>query len=94
MDNIKLCGMLTMLERRDAIQRIFNRIEKKICTKLMFNKARCKALLGNLQHKYRLGREWIESSPEVKDLGILINGKLSMSWYFMVASQLHQQNCI
>lgn len=81
MDDTKLYGMLTMLERRVAIQRILSRLKKTTSAKLMFNKAKCKTLhLGNRRHKYRLGREWTKSSSEVKDLGILIDGKLSMSW--------------
>jgi len=27
---------------------------------------------GNPKHKYRLGRKWIETSPEEKDLGVLV----------------------
>jgi len=43
------------------------------CVNLMkFNRAKRKVLhvrRDNLKHKYRLGREWIESTPEEKDLG-------------------------
>jgi len=31
--------------------------------------------LGNLKHKYRLDREWIESNPEEKDFRVLIDQK-------------------
>ncbi|GAB0208167.1 mitochondrial enolase superfamily member 1 [Grus japonensis] len=61
-NDTKLCGVVDMLEGRDAIQRDLDRLE-------------------------RLGREWIESSPEEKDLGVLIDEKLNMSRQFALAAQ-------
>jgi len=72
-NDTKLCGAVDTLEGRDAIQRDLGRIKRWACTKLMkSNKAKTKVLhmsQGNLNHKYRLSGEWIERSPEEKDLG-------------------------
>ena len=37
------------------------------------SKAKCKVLhMGNPKHTYRLGREWLKSSPEEKDFTVLV----------------------
>ncbi|GAB0179148.1 cAMP-dependent protein kinase inhibitor alpha [Grus japonensis] len=72
-NNTKLCGVVDTLEGRDAIQRDLDRLERWArANRMKFNKAKCKVLhMGrcNPKHNYRLGREWIESSPEEKVLG-------------------------
>ncbi|GAB0190837.1 mitochondrial enolase superfamily member 1 [Grus japonensis] len=85
-DDTKLCGVVDMLEGRDAIQRDLDRLERWAYTNLMmFNKAKCS-----------LGREWIGSSPEEKDLGVLVDETLNITQQCVLAAQKanHILGCI
>jgi len=71
-NNTKLCAANDTLEGRDAVQRDPDRLEMWAYPNLMrIHKAKRNILhmgQGNPKNKYRLGREWIESSREEKDL--------------------------
>ncbi|GAB0204730.1 triadin [Grus japonensis] len=83
-DDTKLCGVVNTLEGRDAIQRDLDRLERWSHANVMkFSTAKCKVLhvaWVSPKHSYRLGGEWIESSPEKNDLEVLVAKKLNMSW--------------
>ena len=70
-----LSGATDMLEGRDAIQRDMDRLERWAYANLMkFNKCKVPHLdLGSPKHRYRLDSEWLESSPEQKDLVLSVD---------------------
>ncbi|XP_061230373.1 uncharacterized protein LOC133223575 [Neopsephotus bourkii] len=83
-DDTKLCGSVDTLEGRNAIQRDLNTLVMWADANLMtFNHDKCKVLhldWSNPTNSYRLGREEIQSIPAEKDLGVLVNEKMNMSW--------------
>ncbi|PKU44202.1 hypothetical protein llap_5498 [Limosa lapponica baueri] len=82
-DDTKLGGLANTPEGCATIQCDLNRLQSWTEKNLVrFNKGKCRVLhLGrkNPRHQYRLGLDLLQSTIEEKDLGVLVDSKLSMS---------------
>ena len=57
---------------------------------MKFNKSKCHILhleRSNTGNKYKLGEEWLESSPAERHLGVLVNSRLNMSQQCALAAK-------
>jgi len=82
-DDTELGGVPDTPEGCAATQRDLDRLESWVQTNLMkFNKGKCRVLhLGrnNPMHLYSLGVDLLESSSVERDLGVLVDDRLTMS---------------
>ncbi|KAK4832293.1 hypothetical protein QYF61_021692 [Mycteria americana] len=90
-DDTELGGSANFLEGQEALQRDLDRLEHwAIINGMKFNKSKCQILnLGwsNTGHKYKLGEEWLESSPAERDLGVLVDSRLNMGQQCALAAK-------
>ncbi|KAK4810682.1 hypothetical protein QYF61_007482 [Mycteria americana] len=95
-DDNKVGGAFDSLEGQEALQRDLDRLEHwAIINGMKLNKSKCRILhLGwsNAGHKYKLGEEWLESSPAERDLGVLVDSRLLLSQWCALAAK--RANCI
>ncbi|KAJ7402743.1 rna-directed dna polymerase from mobile element jockey-like [Pitangus sulphuratus] len=99
-DDTKLGGAVDSLEEQEALKRDLDRLEHwSLIIGMKFNKSKCQILhLGwrDAGGKYRLGEEWLESSPEERDMGVLADRRLTRSQQCALADKRanHVLGCI
>ncbi|KAK4826225.1 hypothetical protein QYF61_006266 [Mycteria americana] len=90
-DDTKLGGAADSLKGQEASQRDLHRLEHwAIINGMKLNKNKCQILhVGRSKagHKSKLGDEWLESSPEERGLGVLVDRRLKRSQQCALAAK-------
>ncbi|KAK4826943.1 hypothetical protein QYF61_012792 [Mycteria americana] len=99
-DDTKLGGAADSLEGQEALQRDLDRLEHwAIINGMKLNRTKCQILhLGQNKtgNKYKLGEEWLKSSPAERCLGVLVDRRLKRSQQCALAAKRanHILGCI
>ncbi|KAK4826389.1 LOW QUALITY PROTEIN: hypothetical protein QYF61_008060, partial [Mycteria americana] len=78
-DDTKLGGSVDLLEGRKVLQRDLDRLDRWAKANCM-SAGSCTWATATPWQRYRLGEECLESCLAEKDLGVLVNSRLNMSW--------------
>ncbi|KAF4796588.1 hypothetical protein TURU_083014 [Turdus rufiventris] len=88
-DDTQVCDAVNTLEGGNSTQRDLVRFERWAQVILMkFNNAKCEVLhlvWRSPKNNFRLGRQWEETTPGEKDLGLLVDEKLDMTQQCVLA---------
>uniref|UniRef100_A0A8C3F5V5 Reverse transcriptase domain-containing protein n=1 Tax=Chrysemys picta bellii TaxID=8478 RepID=A0A8C3F5V5_CHRPI len=82
-DDTKVGGVVNSEEDRDILQGDLNELVNwSIRNRMKFNSEKCKVMhlgMTNNNFSYKMGTHWLEVTEEEKDLGVLVDRRMTMS---------------